>query len=57
MTEENMFQFTFPTSNSDYSLELFKNNLNKLFYSYDNKEELVFQTDDDWIPLNKISNN
>ena len=32
-------------------------NKDSSFYLYDNKEELVFQTDDDWVPLDKISSN
>lgn len=32
-------------------------NKDSSFYLYDNKEELVFQTDDDWVPLDKISDN
>lgn len=32
-------------------------NKNSSFYLYDKKDELVFQTDDDWIPLDKISDN
>ncbi len=32
-------------------------NKDSSFYLYDQEEELVFQTDDDWIPLEKISQN
>lgn len=32
-------------------------NKNSSFYLYDKTDELVFQTDDDWIPLDKISDN
>jgi hypothetical protein len=31
-SSDHVFQFTFPTSNSDYSSELFKNNLNGSYY-------------------------
>lgn len=32
-------------------------NKSQSYYLYDNKESLVFQTDDDWVPLDQISDN
>ena len=32
-------------------------NKSQSYYLYDNKNELVFQTNDDWIPLDKINKN
>ena len=49
-SSDHIFQFTFPTSNSDYSLELFKNNLNKSYYLSE-EQGLLLKND----PLSYIS--
>ncbi len=49
-SSDHVFQFTFPTSNSDYSSELFKNNLNGSYYL--SEEQGLLLTNE---PLSDIS--
>lgn len=49
-SSDHILQFTFPTSNSDYSSELFKNNLNGSYYL--SEEQRLLLTND---PLSDIS--